>query len=164
MIESTKGCWMPFLAMLMLSGCAHGMDEAVCVDSATETLYVTVTNQSRSTIAVPDDAPHIGCCNTVGLAIAVTDANGNELKRCARSDDFGEPSLINLSPSESKRYAFSEMTVRSIYCKVDLKKHFITARFSDQGTSQRLLPVANPVRACGKRSKDSIRDTSPDTH
>ena len=150
MTGSTKICWMSCLAMLVLSGCAHGDGGAACVDSTTETLYVTVTNQGGSTIVVPDDAPHIGCCNAVGLAIAVTDVNGNELKRCARADDFGEPSLVNLSPSSSKRYAFSEMTVRNIYCKVDLKKHFVTARFSDQGKSQQLLPIAAPVRLCRK--------------
>lgn len=150
MTGSTKGWWVPFLVMVV-SGCAHGRDDAVCVEPANETLYVTVTNQSNSIVAVPGDAPHIGCCNVAGLAISITDANGIELKRCARSDDFGKPSLINLSPSESKRYALSEMTVRSIYCNVDLKEHFVTTRLPGNEDGQRLSSETTPVRLCRSR-------------
>lgn len=153
MTESVKAFCAACLVMLVVAGCAHKVDgSAACLDSKTETLYVTVTNHGVSPIEVPVGTPNIGCCNAVGLAILMTDSNGKELKRCGRSDEFSKPSFVSLLPSSSKRYAFSEMTIRSVYCNVDLKNYFIKVSFSDQGKSQQVLPIATPVRTCEKQT------------
>lgn len=136
---------------LGLIGCADVGESPACVDPETETLYVTVTNSGSSAIVVPDSAPHIGCCDEGSLAIAVTDSNGDELKRCAKADSFGTPSFIHLAPSESKQYAFSELTISTVYCNVELTKRFVTARFTENGRSRRLLPDVSPVLRCPKQ-------------
>lgn len=147
------GCARAFVVLTLamsVAGCVHGADsQTPCINSASGSLFVTVTNASDVPIAVPRDQPHIGCCNTASLSIAVTDANGVEIKRCGTSDNFDVPAEVRLRPSEFIRYELSEVSMRGGYCGVDLTKYFIKASFGRSDSPRfRIAPNVEPIQEC----------------
>jgi len=136
---------------LILSSCVHAEVQTACIDKSSASLNVDVTNTTSDIINVPIDAPHIGSRSVDGLSIAITDARGNELKRCARSDNFGPLVLVPLNKSESKRYELSEQSIRAIYCDVDVSAQFISATYGSPNKQViAISPSIQPIRLCHK--------------
>ena len=152
---------MPLLLLALAACSRQAPPPQTCVDTASATVWVEVTNNGQAPLMVPQSRPNIGCCDRTALTIAITDAAGRELDRCGFSDNFDIPREMPLQPGESIRYSFSQVSLSSTYCKVDLTRQYVTAHHGRSLGTQPLQPCATSMPANKADREDPPSSAEP---
>ncbi|MBB3343132.1 hypothetical protein [Luteimonas sp. RC10] len=131
---------------LPLLGCHKSLGVEACLDAKSEDVRVRLFNNSGRSIEVSSSSPFIGCCDNSGFSLFVSDSEGVELDRCGFADSFDMDRKV-VQSGEGFDYEMSGYSLRRLYCDVDLKGKFLSARVG-RGLDSDVSGISEMIGSC----------------